>query len=62
MLAGGCHHVQCASHHHIAVVQLVLGECVQTGTDSGGIIQNIVWPTAFEDSRGTVDCGEVVGI
>ena len=61
MLAGGCHHVQHASYH-IAEVGLVLGECIQTGVDGGGIVLNIVWATTFKGSRGNVDCSEVVGI
>ena len=61
MLAGGCCHVWGACHH-IAVVQLILGKCIQTNTDGGGIVQNIEGATAFEGSRGNVDCGEVAGI
>ena len=60
-LAGGCCHVRSACYH-IAVVQVILGECLQTSVDSGGIIQNVVRATAFKGSRGNVDCSKIAGI
>ena len=61
VLSGGCHHVQSACYH-IAVVQLVLGECVQTGLDGGGIVQNVIQTTAFEGSWRHVDSSKVMGV
>ena len=61
ILAGGCSHVWSA-RYHIAVVQLVLGEYVQTNSDGHSIIQNIIWTTAFEGSWRHMDSGEVMGI
>ena len=61
LVAGGCCHVWTA-RYHIAVVQLVLGERIQTGLDGCDIIQNVVWPTAFKASWRHVDSSEVTGV
>ena len=52
VLAGGCHHVWSACYH-IAVVQLVLGQGIQTGSDGRGIVQTLYGPLLLKAAGGT---------